>query len=234
MTGSDARRAGIVLAILLLISGVVFSLFPQLDVWFSGLFFTEGRGFVLTGNAGFEFYRNFVWDMAIVMFVVAVAGLGLSFTGARLIGIGRGTWAFIVLHFVLGPILLSNVLLKAHWGRARPEDVSAFDGANLFTPALVPADQCLSNCSFVSGEVSAATVLGVAMLLIAPGLGRWLPGPMMVIWRGAACLLPLTIAFQRIASGRHFLSDSVFAVLFMLVIGLLLEPVFLRPSARER
>jgi membrane-associated phospholipid phosphatase len=36
----------------------------------------------------------------------------------------------------------------------------------------------------------------------------------------AACCLPLAVALQRIAAGRHFLSDTVFAVLFTLLLAL--------------
>ena len=50
---------------------------------------------------------------------------------------------------LLGPGWVVNEALKNHWGRARPEQVSDFGGAQRFTPALQPADQCVKNCSFV-------------------------------------------------------------------------------------
>ena len=45
-----------------------------------------------------------------------------------------------------------------------------FGGNLTFSPPWWPSDQCLSNCSFVSGEVSGATATAIALLLVA---GLW-------------------------------------------------------------
>jgi membrane-associated phospholipid phosphatase len=49
----------------------------------------------------------------------------------------------------------------------------------------------------------------------------------------AALCLPLAVALQRIAAGRHFLSDTVFASLFTLLLALVLSAL-LRPLPRKR
>ena len=56
----------------------------------------------------------------------------------------------------LGPGLLTNVLLKSHWGRPRPIDIVAFGGDQHFVPWWDPRGECPDNCSFVAGEPSGA------------------------------------------------------------------------------
>jgi lipid A 4'-phosphatase len=48
----------------------------------------------------------------------------------------------------------------------------------------------------------------------------------------AALCLPLAVALQRIAAGRHYLSDTVFALLFTLLLALALSAL-LRPLSRR-
>jgi len=73
---------------------------------------------------------------------------------------------FSLLTLALGPGLLVNSLLKSHWGRARPIEVSAFGGARSFSPAYIIAQQCSRNCSFVSGDAAMGYYL-IAFLFIA-------------------------------------------------------------------
>jgi hypothetical protein len=55
-----------------------------------------------------------------------------------------------------GAGLMANVLLKDHWGRSRPIDVTQFGGNERFVAWWDPRGNCASNCSFVSGDVSGA------------------------------------------------------------------------------
>lgn len=198
---------------------------PRLDLQVTALFYRPATGFWLAQMAWLEAIRNFIWDLTIICFVVAVAGGALALAGRPLLGVGLGDWAYVALLYLLGPIMLVNGLLKSHWGRARPADVGDFGGAHLFTPPWQPADQCISNCSFVSGEVAATAVMAIAMLLLRPALSQWLPKSVLRLWGGAAYLLPVLVGVQRVATGRHFLSDVVFALLFMFGLALLLAPV---------
>ncbi len=131
----------------------------------------------------------------------------------------------VALSFAIGPGLLVNMLLKSHWGRARPNDIVEFGGAAQFTPALIPADQCASNCSFVSGDASAAfAYVAVAMLLPA----RWRPAGI-----AAALLLGTGMGALRFLQGAHFLSDVVFAALFTLLVIAILARLLLAEDGRQ-
>ena len=66
---------------------------------------------------------------------------------------------------------MANVLLKEHWGRPRPIDVTQFGGNEHFVPWWDPRGDCTSNCSFVSGDVTGA-FWTVAPAALAPAQWR--------------------------------------------------------------
>ena len=210
---------------------VLFGVWPELDLATSRLFF-DGEIFALDGQPLNLALR---WVLRVTPFLPVLAGLfvllGARWLPAVVLGLSRRGWAAIVLTMILGPGLLVNRLLKAHWGRARPRDVVEFGGTAQFTPPHQWAEQCAANCSFVSGEVSAVTALTLALtaLLLANrdrigrgGLRALLAG----IWT-----LPLLSAYQRISVGAHFLSDTVLAVLFTALTALLVQRI-VAPKAR--
>jgi lipid A 4'-phosphatase len=88
--------------------------------------------------------------------------------------------------------------------------------------------------SFVSGEVSGATVTALALLIIRSHLRRQLHKTVSILLLVAALLLPLAVALQRIAAGRHFLSDAVFAVLFSLLLATALSTLFRPLPCKQR
>ncbi|WP_284165892.1 phosphatase PAP2 family protein [Frigidibacter sp. SD6-1] len=228
-----SRKRWLGLLAALVLAALVFTLWPGLDLWFTGLFHAPGAGFPLARSAMLEAARNAVWDLSIALWLLSLVGLVLAVFGRRLAGVGARVWGFVFTLYLLGPGLLVNGLLKQHWGRARPADVTEFGGALHFTPALIPSDQCSSNCSFVSGEGSAAVVLGIALLTLRPALAGRLPGWALRPWGAAAVLLPVAALLQRIATGRHFLSDSVFAALFVCLLALVLGALILQRDARR-
>ncbi len=223
----DMGRAARGVAAMVALSALIFTLWPEVDLWFSGLFHDPEAGFWLAGSQLLEFWRDTAWNLSIAMFLLSVAGLLFALVGRQLLGVAARVWGFIATLYLTGPILLVNELLKEHWGRARPAMSDAFGGTAAFSPALIPSDQCASNCSFVSGEGSAAVALGIAMLALVPAVERRVPPGFVLAWRWAAVLIPFATLLQRIATGRHFLSDSVFATLFMLAIGLVLQRLLL-------
>jgi membrane-associated phospholipid phosphatase len=117
---------------------------------------------------------------------------------------------------VIGPGILTNTVLKDNWGRARPHQISEFGGTRSFTPAPLPADQCVKNCSFVSGHAALGFSLVAFALLLPAGRRRD-----QVI--GAALALGAVIGLGRIVAGHHFLSDVVDAGLLVVATSWLLH-----------
>ena len=223
MPRPDHRAAAIGLGLLSLAAGAVFLVFPQVDLVVSGWFYRPGEGFWLARIPWVEALRNGIWNLSIATFLLSAAALVLSAAGRPIGGIGAREAGFIFLLYLLGPVLAVNGILKEHWGRARPVDVVEFGGTAAFTPPWPPADQCASNCSFVSGEGSAAAALALAFLILAPHARRALPRAAFAAYAVAGTTLPAAGLALRLVTGRHFLSDTVFAVLLVLALALALH-----------
>lgn len=223
MRSTDHRRMAIGLLAAHALALVVFQTWPAVDLSVSGWFFDPEAGFRLARKPWLEGARMLVWRLSTAMVVLALAGLALALAGRRLAGIGARLWGFIVLLYLLGPILLVNGILKRFWGRARPADIAEFGGTAHFTPPWPPADECVRNCSFVSGEGAGAMALMISALLVLAALRPRLTPAVHRLGAVLAVALPAAGIGLRIATGRHFLSDMVFAALFVLAIALMLD-----------
>jgi membrane-associated PAP2 superfamily phosphatase len=224
----DHRKAAIALGLLTLAALAVFVVFPGLDLAVSARFHRPGEGFWLAGNPLVDALRHGIWTLSIAVFAFAIAALVLAAFRRPILGVDVREAGFIVLLYLLGPILLVNGVLKEHWGRARPVEVTEFGGTATFTPPWLPSDQCIDNCSFVSGEGSAAMALGLAFLVLAPDAWRLMTRRGFALYALAGTLLPAAGIALRVMTGRHFLSDTVFAVLLVLALALGLHRLLLK------
>ncbi|MBT8408140.1 MAG: phosphatase PAP2 family protein, partial [Alphaproteobacteria bacterium] len=160
-------------AVTVLFFAGLFTAIPSADIDVSAMFFA-GDSFLANDNAALQAFREAIWWLAILLTLFSAFMLGLmAIRRPPTQRIGTRVWGFVCLTYILAPGVLANVILKDHWGRARPRSITDFGGSSDFTPALEMADQCVRNCSFVSGEASGviATAL-VLSLLIAPTLER--------------------------------------------------------------
>lgn len=216
------------LALLALVS-LVFLLAPAIDDAVSGLFYEPGIGFPFRRHGPVESLRHagelFEWLLGIA--VLAPFLIKLWFPDSRLLVKPRHA-LFLVGSFLAGPVLLVNVILKAHWGRARPWQAIEFGGHMAYSPVWWISDQCARNCSFVSGEAASAFWV-VAFAFVAPKA-----------WRGraavAAILFAAIISATRLAAGGHFLSDVLIAWLLTLLVILALWRLVLQglPASFDR
>ena len=151
----------------------VFLLLPQIDLMVSGLFYAQGRGFVLADwPPVILVYRAVPWIAWGIVLVVAGAAIWLFLVGRPLWRFDRKALLFVAASTALGPGLLANTVLKDHWGRARPVQIEAFGGPHHFTPAPLPAAECARNCSFVSGHAALAFSLVAFAFLLPRGPPR--------------------------------------------------------------
>ncbi len=223
MPGIDHRRTALWLGTAFAAALALFSFWPGLDIAASALFYRVDEGFWLSRYPGIQTLRHFIWDLSIAAVLFALGALILAAIKRPLPEFGWRPAAFVFLLYLLGPVLLVNGVLKAHWGRARPADTTEFGGSLSFTPAWLPADQCQSNCSFVSGEGAAAVALALTFVILAPLVRRVLPGALFPVYCVTGAFLSAAGIVLRVMTGRHFLSDTVFAAIFVLVIALVLH-----------
>jgi lipid A 4'-phosphatase len=199
------RRSTVAYGAALLALVLLFSLFPGIDLWVSGLFYRAGTGFPL----GQIFVLRGLYTLVpfitwLVVITVPLIYLVSRWRGRTLWGIDGKAAIFLLAALALGPGLLVNTILKDHWGRARPAQLVEFGGSKNFTPALLPADQCVSNCSFPAGHPAIGFYL-VSFAFLAREPRRRRRIAQAALGAGAA------FGLARIAQGGHFLSDVVFS-----------------------
>ena len=147
----------------------------------------------------------------LVMILAALTALSILSNG-QYIGWSIRNIIFIALTFSLGPGLIVNGLLKEFIGRARPKNIIEFGGDKIFSPAYFPSNQCAHNCSFVSGDVAFAFAT-IAFSLLLSGMQRKI-GIIISMIFGTG------IAFYRLGTGAHFLSDTILAGLLSVITAL--------------
>ena len=201
-----------------LVISLLFRLLPALDIETSRLFYTVGAGFPATSTPVLKLIRTLgLWTMNGAMIAVAVitvlrCALPGQIMPDALAAIRPSRLLFLVASAAIGPGLIANLILKDHWGRARPITTTLFGGDAAFTLPWTISDACHRNCSFVSGEGSGAFWL-VALLLVTPLAWRKTVAGPVLIWIAA-------ISLNRIAFGGHFLSDILigWGVMFIVIL----------------
>ncbi len=196
---------------------ILFWQVPLIDLAVSGAFWAAGQGFFLRDLAPVRWSYALFRDLPYVVVPLLIWLFLASWWWRRGTEVQlRRRLLFLFLVLGLGPGLLVNEVFKAESGRARPATVEAFGGERRFTPAFDPADQCASNCSFVSGHAA----MGFWFLAFAWALGdrRWL-------WWGG--LIGGLVGLGRVIQGAHFLSDVIFGYPVVLVTALVLARLLL-------
>jgi lipid A 4'-phosphatase len=175
----------------------VFLLYPGLDLTVSAWFYQPDLGFVYKDLPWVQWsYRAFAWLHWPILWALVLGLAG---------GLALRSWArqrmalvFLLLSLLLGPGVAVNEVLKNHWGRARPVQVTEFGGTSRYTPPWQPSDQCKTNCSMSSGHAA----LGFFPLALA-----WVFRRQRRIWVALGLASGGLVGLGRILQGGHFFSD---------------------------
>lgn len=187
-------------------AAVFFLTYPNTDLRIAHLFYVGPDHFSGQDSLLVGFVRKVFLNGYIIVCALAFAGVALSRRRPWL-RLEATQWIFLSLCLVVGPGLVANVLLKDNWGRARPRQVIELGGQLPFTPPLMQVGYCDRNCSFVSGEASSMFVVFFA------GAALWRRRARAMI--AAGVVVGSIAGLVRMATGAHFLSDIVFAGVFM-------------------
>jgi lipid A 4'-phosphatase len=208
------NRTGLFIGLsLALVLGLLFGIYPELDLKLAALFYdAPTQSFPLKLNGWAAIARDgamwIVWGLvapAIVAWVVKLVR-----PDQRLLMSGRAM-IFLLVTFTLSAGILANLTFKSHWGRPRPVVVAQFNGPQQFVPWWDPRGSCGWNCSFFSGEGAAAFWTYAPAALTPPA---WRP-----LAYAAATLFGVVTSVLRMAFGGHFFSDVAAAglVTFLVV-----------------
>jgi membrane-associated PAP2 superfamily phosphatase len=222
------NRTGLFIALALwLVIGVVFGIFPELDLKLASLFFDpETKTFPLKLDAWAGFARDaamwIAWAFALPSIVALVVKL---IRPDRPLMVSGRTIVFLLATLTLSAGILTNLAFKSYWGRPRPVVVSEFAGDQQFVPWWDPRGGCGRNCSFFSGE-GATAFWTLAPAALAPP--SWRP----LAYAGAVVFGTMTSAL-RMAFGGHFFTDVAIAGLVtFLVIWLAYALIYRWPRTR--
>jgi membrane-associated PAP2 superfamily phosphatase len=200
------RREFLILGTVALASTAVFWL-TDLDIRFSALFHDalnpEGPWPQARAPLWMALYAidtHLTIALAIVAAALIVAG-ALSGGDRRRLVYGL----FIILSVALGSGLIVNSILKEHWGHPRPAEIVEFGGDGSYAPpwAKRPSGQ---GKSFPSGHAAIAFSYIVFYFILRvprPGLAK------VCFW--GSILFGSLMGLARVAQGRHFLSDVLWA-----------------------
>jgi lipid A 4'-phosphatase len=224
------NRTGLLVALVLAaVFGLLFGLYPELDLKIAGYF--AGVSATDTFPRRADYWLSLAKESAIGAIWVLIAPTGVAFVlkllrpRMRMLVPGRAV-VFLIATLALAPGLLVNGILKEHWSRPRPIDVTQFHGADRFVAWWDPRGACPANCSFVSGDASAAFWTLAPAALAPPA---WRP-----LAYGAALAFGAGVGSLRVVFGGHFPSDVIFAGIFtFLVIWVCYALLYRRPETQD-
>jgi lipid A 4'-phosphatase len=207
------NRTGLFVALsLALVVGLVFGIFPELDLKLASLFYdAPTRSFPLKLNWLAELARDGAMWIAWGIATPAIAALIIKLIrpDRPLLMSGRAI-VFLLLTLTLSAGVLTNLTFKSYWGRPRPVLVTQFGGDLPFVAWWDPRGQCGRNCSFFSGE-GATAFWTLAPAALTPPAWR-------VLAYAAATLFGAATSVLRMAFGGHFFTDIAAAALVTLVV----------------
>lgn len=206
--------------ILLGFVSLFFAAMPELDLIVSRFFWNPAAGFGLKENSfliafrdGNRFLPWAVIGIATTLLIPNPFLRNLKYPPAP------HKLLFVLTFFAAGPGLGVH-LIKMLVGRARPQALEEFGGRAFFTPPWELTDQCVRNCSFISGEAASAFALLTLVVFIKPRYST--------LYLGAVGIVAAAFSFNRVVFGAHFLSDVVIAWNVMFALAVLLWRSFSR------
>jgi lipid A 4'-phosphatase len=203
------NRTGLVIALAVaVVVGLVFGIWPDLDLKLAALFFDpERHGFWRAYYPPFLRLRDAAtWLIALVSMPAFFALARKLIWPQRPLLIPSRAVVLMIVTLALAPGVVANLVLKEHWGRPRPIDVAEFGGDEHFRPWWDPRGDCPKNCSFIAGEPSGA-FWTLAPAAVTPPQWR-------AVAYGSALAFGAAVGVLRMAAGAHFFTDVVFAGVF--------------------
>ncbi len=200
------NRTGLFIALGVgLVTGLLFAFFPQLDLTLAHLFYdSSSRRFTFDPLGKAEYVRRaamwIAWGFAVPAIVALI--VKLIRPEKRLWMSGRAV-IFLLSTILINAILLPDVVVKHHWGRARPIATTEFNGSQTFKPWWRAHNGDWHNTSFFSGEAATAFWTYAPAALAPPSLR-----PLAFT---AATVFGLTTGILRMAFGAHYASDVLAA-----------------------
>ena len=231
-----AAHPELLLVILLAVLALLLFDLTAIDLTVSGYFFDAAHGAWPAASHGAVSFLNLHFLEWFTTFATLAAAACLVI--ARFAAHGR-EWrrigTFFLLTLAVGPGLVVNGFFKTQWGRPRPEHVIGFGGDQVFRRPFEPGkggapERGGAGRSFPSGHAAVAywttSAFFVARYLLPAS------APVVLL---ASLSLGTVVGIARVAAGRHFMSDIIWAGLIVFTVnGLLAYGVMKLPRRPNR
>jgi lipid A 4'-phosphatase len=191
-----------------LVVSLLLAAFPAIDLRTSRVFYDNGFNMAFQGWTQL-LHASVTWFVAGSLGTIATVYAWNRLFRQTFLGVDGRKMAYLVLVLALGAGLVVNSGFKDGFGRARPRDIVEFGGSAQFTPAFAVSSNCSRNCSFSSGD-SAGAFFALALAVAARRRRAA---------TAAAVGYGVLVSAARIASGAHFLSDTVVSFFVMLIVS---------------
>ena len=195
--------------IVFVIIAIFITIGSDLDIYLSGIFFTDNNNFILHSYYTISIIFRKVLLPLLLVYIFILPIISKHFFIQKIFFNYIFSFKEIIFIWTSGLttlILFINVFLKDMWGRARPNDILNFGGESNFTPWYKFGDSCTSNCSFVSGDASVGFMIIIFYFITKKNIYCYL-----------ALFFGTTLGFIRIIAGGHFFSDVVFSQLVVTI-----------------
>jgi lipid A 4'-phosphatase len=199
----------------LVVVGVVFAAWPDLDLAVTSLFYHQ----IFFGGSSFGRLVRTFFRLTPLLVLAAFAALYFARRFGfvvRWVPDGRSVF-FLAGSIAIGSGLIVNLAMKDHLHRPRPNHVREFGGTDEFKPWYRFDGACRQNCGFPSGEAASG------FWMVAPALVA--PPPFRAPAVAGALAFGAVASVLRIAYGHHFLSDVLFGALISLIVVFALRRV---------
>ena len=223
------NRTGLFIALsLALVIGLLFGIFPELDLKLAALFYdAAAKSFPLKLNELAAFARDAAMWIAWAFAVPSIAAIVLKLVRPdRPMLISGRAAIFLLVTLLLSAGILTNLTFKSYWGRPRPVVVQPVQWRPEFCAVVgstAPAD--------ATARSSPARALPRSRPIDSPAAltpPQWRP-----LAYAAATLFGITTSALRMAFGGHFFTDVAAAgIVTSLVIWLAYAVIYRWPSTR--
>jgi len=195
---------------------------PWLDLNISKFFYNPNNPLLERFSRGpiFDFLFNYGVIPGWILFIGATILFLLSYVLKRFKN-WRSPSLVLILTFIMGAGFFTHLILKDHWGRPRPKQVTEFGGTQNFRPFYSPNfyNQPEPSKSFPCGHCSMGFYF-FALALVGKRLNKkWLTD----LGFGLALSLGIILGILRIMQGGHFFSDVVFSALLLWLTALSMD-----------
>jgi lipid A 4'-phosphatase len=207
----------LITAFLLLLTIIIFRN-AELDITIQKLFWQSGSGWYLKDLPFFSLLYHFGNLPALILTISGLVMFGISYRAMKWAK-WRKIGLFLVLTMLLGPGLIVNAVLKDHWGRPRPRNITEFGGKYNYEKVL-SIDPESPGKSFPCGHASMGFYLFVPWFLLRKRHKVWA-----AVSLASGIIMGLAIGLARIAQGGHFASDVIVSGLLVYLITTILYDI---------